>query len=220
MNKIICFFLCICTLNAQQIHVLFTSALINRQYELRKEEYIKSVQQFRSLGFDPWIIEATNINASFYDEITNRVLYPNKNNLALRNKGVNELASLRESFSKLPFDDDDIVIKVTGRYFLKDSYFIDQIKATQSDYDVWGLFGKHFVDKGHLVTGCFAMRWKQYKEVMESIDLVMAEVDYIAVEKLIAESIGRRNLRVNYLTDLHLDARVFFNEGDATFYEF
>lgn len=220
MNKVLVFLFCFISIHAEQIHVLFTSALIDRQYERRKDEYLVSIGQLRSLGFDPWVIEATNIHSSFYDQVTQRVLYPNQNNLALRNKGVNELASIRECFSKLPFDDDDIVIKITGRYFLKDNSFIEEIKATQSMYDVWGLYGKHFVGKNHLVTGCFAMRWKVFKEVMGSIDLIKAEVDYISVEQLIAEQIEQRQLRLKRVNDLHLTARVFFGETDAQLLEF
>lgn len=118
--KSLIFFLCFnCYLySSPQIYVLYTSALLPKQFELRKQEYLKSFYTLISYGYEPWIIESTNIDNSFFDEISNRVLYPQKNVLSLRNKGVNEVMSIRASIPLLPFEDNDIVIKLTGRYLL------------------------------------------------------------------------------------------------------
>jgi hypothetical protein len=204
----------------EQIHVIYTSALIPKQFEQRKQEYLKSFYQLKAFGFEPWIIEATKINSSFFDQITNQVLYPQTNDLTLRNKGVNETMSMRASLPYLHFADDDIVLKMTGRYFIKDRFFIDSIQATSSDYDVWGCFGKNFVGKGHLFTGCFAMRWKYLKKIISEMDLEVAEKDYIAVEKLIGDFIHENQLRVNYFSDLHVLARIFFSGEDSLDFEF
>src|SRR5579871_6172774 len=93
-----------------QIHIIMTSALIDAQYEWRKHEYLTAINAVKSYGFEPWILEATHIISSFFDEVSNRVLYTQVNDLSLRNKGVNETMAIRASLPYLPFDDEDIVI--------------------------------------------------------------------------------------------------------------
>jgi len=212
--------LCVSTHLSAKIHALFTSALLETQFEERKEEYIRNISQFRSFGLDPWIIEAMHVNSSFFDEITTQVLYPQKNNAALRNKGVNETMSIRASLPFLPFEDEDIVVKVTGRYFLKDDSFLKYIESTSDDFDVWGVFGRHYNQPGDLFTGCFAMRWKYLKQIISEMDLEKAEIDYIAVEILFGRFIRDNHLRVKEMDSLHVKARVFYDGCNATYYDF
>ena len=82
-----------CQLCFAEIHVIYTSALLPAKFELRKEEYLASLAQLRSYGLEPWIIEATNIHSSFFDELLTQVLYPQRHIEGLRNKGVNETLS-------------------------------------------------------------------------------------------------------------------------------
>jgi hypothetical protein len=193
-----------------QVHILMTSALIPLQYEQRKQEYLKSFNIIRLFGFDPWIIESTNIDHSFFDQISNKVIYPQKNNLLLSNKGVNETMSLRASLSLLPFKDEDIVIKLTGRYFLYKRFFINLIKKNLTNYDAFVCYGKHFVSKEHIFTGCFAMRWDYFKKIILEMDLEKAEKDYIPVEKIFADFIEENSLRIKKVDHLYMFARIFY----------
>ena len=208
-----------------QIHILFTSALISEQFDQRKEEYITSFQQLRSFGLDPWIIEATNTDRSFFDELSIRVLYPQVNKDSISNKGFNEMHSLFACLPYLDFDDNDIVIKITGRYLLKDRHFIDTIEQTLSDYDVWGTYGKNFVTTRHLFTGCIAMRWRDLKHWISDVERIFAALHSTApprlgIEELSSEFIRRRRPRFYQMDSLHLSSRVFFNGGDEiTTYE-
>lgn len=205
---------------AGQIQMICTSALIENQFERRKLEYLSSLLQIRSLGFEPWVIECRNIGSSFFDDVTKQILYPQAHNDWLKNKGVNEALGIYQSVPCLPFDDEDIVIKLTGRYFLKDSHFIKLIESTQERFDVWGIFsGKHFVSPGHLMTGCFAMRWKHFKKMLEDLDYLQIELDSLPIEQVFADYIRENRLRVYPLCELHLWARVFYS-GDAIEYEF
>jgi len=198
-----------------EVHVLMTGAVISLQYEARKQEYLTSFFSLQSYGIEPWIIIATNMHASFFDELSHQVLYPQKNNLSIRNKGVNEAMSLRASIPHLPFADDDIVIKLTGRYCLHKRSLLDLIETSSNDYDVWGIFGKHFVSPDHLFTGCFAMRWKYLKKMLSEMDCVAAEIDYLPVEKLFAEFIDKEELRVKKIDTMYVRARIFFS-GEGT----
>jgi len=194
-----------------QVHVIMTSAILNLDYERRKQEYIRSINSIKSYGIEPWIIEATNIDHSFFDEISTQVLYPQVNNLSIGNKGVNETMSIKTSIPYLPFDDEDIVIKLTGRYWLYSREFIDIIESTCKDYDAYVCFGKHFVGKKHIFTGCFALRWKHYKKIIDEMDFERAEKDWLPIEMLFADAIQNHHLRIKVVDPLHVNARIFFD---------
>ena len=214
--QLIAFFLVFVPSLFSQIHVMMTSAIIPMQYEWRKMEYLTGFNAIKSYGFDPWIIEATHITSSFFDEVSNRVLYPQTNDLSLNNKGVNETMSMRASLPYLPFDDEDIVIKLTGRYHLYSRAFIDTIEANANDFDAFVCWGKHFVSPGHIFTGCFAMRWKYLKKIISEMDFVSAERDIIAVESIFADFIRSNHLRVKTVDPVHVKARIFYHgEGVA-----
>lgn len=206
------------SLTGHQIHVVLTSALISNEFDLRKEEYVNCVNRWKSYEFEPWIIEATNISSSFFDALSPQVLYPQVHKSPLRNKGVNEISSFRASLPYLPFEDDDIVIKMTGRYLLQSPSFLNTIRETLDEYDVWGVFGKHFNEKNDLFTGCFAMRWKHLKQIIEEMDLERAEQECVAIEILFGQWIKNQKLRVNALDCLHVRARIFICEEN--YYEF
>ena len=201
-----------------KIHLIFTSAILKDQFDLRRDEYLKSLQKLRSFGIEPWIIEATNISASFFDHVSNQVFYPQQHDYSASNKGINETVSIFATIPFLDFDDEDIVVKCTGRYFFHDSHFFDMIRKTAADYDAWGIYGKNFVSSNHLFTGCFAMRWKYYKQYIETLTqhfTVVADRSSggIGVEQLSADFIAHHHLRFYQLDSLHLTARVFFGGG-------
>lgn len=191
-----------------EVHVMYTSALISNDYDKRKEEYLASIEAMRSYGYEPWIIEATNINSSFYDQLTDQIFYPQKNDSSLRNKGVNETMCMRGTLEHLPFQDEDIVVKLTGRYLLYKRDFLTLIENSESEYDAYVSYGKHFVGSDHIFTGCFAMRWKYFRKIIEELDVERAEREYISVEQLFAEFIRDNNLRVKVVDPLNVIARV------------
>jgi|SRR5579862_4787806 len=211
LSSLCLFFLIFASSLYSQIHVIMTSAVIPHQYEWRKMEYLTGFNAIKSYGFNPWIIEATKVTSTFYDEISNQVLYPQTNDLSLRNKGVNETMSMRASLPYLPFEDDDIVIKLTGRYHLYSREFIHIIEANANDYDAFVCWGKHFVTRGHVFTGCFAMRWKYFKKIISEMNLENAERQMIPVEYLFAEFIRQNNLKTKEIDPLHVRARIFYS---------
>jgi len=202
--------LCTCHLFSQ-IHVMVTSAQIPLHYEERRGEYLACLNALKLYGFDPWIIEATNINSSFFDEISHRVLYPNRHNDAFRNKGVNELMSMRASLPFLPFEDDDVVVKLTGRYYLYDRTFFDIIKENDSEYDAFVCYGKNFVSLEHIFTGCFAIRWKYFKKFISEMDCDQAERDYVPVERIYAEFIEANHIHTIIVDPLNVIAKIYYN---------
>ncbi len=166
----------------------------------------------RNFGLDPWIIEATNIQHSFYEELTKKICYPQKNNLSFKNIGVNEALSLKHSLHCLPFSDDDMIVKITGRYVLYDSFLIDLIK-TNTGFDSY----IKWMDN-QVFTGCFALKWKHFKKFINNLDMKQMEKNMINLEQKLAEFIIKENLLYYPLDKLHIKARIYGNgQGNITY---
>jgi len=206
-----------------EVHVIFTSALIKDCFEERKEEYLKSIQRLRSYGKDPWIIEATNVNHSFFDRISSRVLYPQVHDSTYKNKGCNELLSMRAAANQLPFEEEDVVIKITGRYFLYRPDFIKTI-MDQPEYDV---YVKQWPKKGMtanpilqrdvretIFTGCFAMKWRHFKDMLDSINEKNLEKEMKCIEEAVAEYIQERQLNMLAVEKIFMVAKIFGFGGE------
>ena len=106
------------------MRVIFTSAIIDEYYEERKLEYLDSYNKL--LEFfkkdDIFIVECFLNEKSFLEEYQD-VFYSNANNVYIRNKGVKEALSLIKFIESNDIDDDEIIIKHTGRYkFISISY--------------------------------------------------------------------------------------------------
>lgn len=192
------------------VHIIMTSALIDTDYERRKQEYIRGVTTIQSYGIEPWIIESMPITSSFFDALSNQVLYPQTNNPSLTNKGVKELMSIRACLPYLPFNDEDLIIKLTGRYWLYERTFIDTVQA--GDYDAYVYFGKYFLMQHQIFTGCFALRWKYFKQFVQEADLEKAEKETIDFETMLPDFIRDHNLRMQIVDPLYVEARIFFDQ--------
>ncbi|HSX26199.1 MAG TPA: hypothetical protein VLE89_04240 [Chlamydiales bacterium] len=192
------------SLLSAEIHVIYTSALIPRNFPARKGEYLRSFNALKNYGFDPWIIEATHIDHSFYNDISNRVLYPHQNKY-MHNLGANELLSIRTCFPHFSFADEDVVVKLTGRYWLFQPTLFKIIRENP-DYDVY--IKKWFGNGWFEFTGCFAMKWKHFKKMFEAANPDSMNNDRIAIEEILAKYIIENNLHALVLEKLDVLARI------------
>lgn len=194
----------------RKVHIICTAALIDDDYEIRKNEYLTSLEILRNYGYhNPYIIESINENPpTFLNDYSKNVLYPNVNNPNLRNKGVNEAKSIAESFKRLSFHDDDMIIKITGRYFFKSDKFL-KIVEEHPNIDA---FVKLAPD-GQVYTGCFAMRYKYFKEMLNYFDYEKMEREMINIEQEVADYIQRitkpKKVQVMHVAELGIVANIF-----------
>lgn len=187
------------------IQVIYTSAVIFNEFKERRKEYLLSLEALRSYQLEPWIIEATNVSHSFFDRESTQVLYPKQHDSKYSDKGINEILSIKACLSKLEFSDDDIVIKITGRYWLYDSLFIDTILQNPG-YDV---YVKDWKDLDKVVfTGCFAMKWKCFKNYIENIDTEHMHRTGQIVEGVLAEFIKQDSIRTLKIEKIGMIARI------------
>ncbi len=195
-----------------QIRIICTSAIIPEHYEMRREEYTRSLQRLKNYPYELYVFEACHRSSPpFLEKLTPHVFYSNVNNPSLRNKGVNEAASLIEGFKYYRFNDEDMIVKLTGRYHLFNDHFLKIIEShPEGDVFVKG-------DKNHLrshekiFSGCFAMRHRFFKQMLAEMDLVKMEKEMIDIEKEIAHFIQQledQGAHVVYVDKLGVAANI------------
>ena len=137
-----------------QIKIMCTSALIPVNYDMRKEEYHRSFKKIRQYGYEPYIVEAFHCGTpSYLEEYSNHVFYSCLHNNNLSNKGVNEAVSMIECLRHFKFNDNQMIVKLTGRYLLESPEFLRLIENNpEIDMFVKCLTAKEHWD--YALTGC------------------------------------------------------------------
>ncbi len=155
------------------IYLIITTSIVNKigivNYEHRKNRYMDSIKT--TLSFidqtiiKPIIVE-NNLNHSYLNELDCDVLYTNNNKYNFKEKAVNELLDIKSVIHKYDIKDDDIIIKLTGRYkLLKDTF----LKIVINHLDKYDAFVKFFnvctqqYVYDDCVLGLFAIKCKYLK---------------------------------------------------------
>jgi len=84
-----------------------------------------------------------------------------------KHKGENELLDIKEVINQYNIKDEDIIIKLTGRYKLLNLNFINFVKNNINDYDAFVKFFNVCTKKymfNDCVLGLFAVKCKYLKE--------------------------------------------------------
>jgi hypothetical protein len=171
--------------------ILFTTALIEDFYEIRKKEYIDSFEISKSL------IGVDNINIlecfvdkqeTFLNDLTENIYFSNTN-IPARNKGVKEALAIKKFFEECDYNDDDIVIKQTGRYKFTSDLFFENIDKT---VDANVLFGEN----NYCFFGVFSLKFKYFKNFINNLDFSYMENNMVCIEKLLSDYIIHENLTV------------------------
>lgn len=180
------FFLIIPTILQSKVKILYTAAIIPQHYEMRKNEYIHSIKTLHAFGYDPYIVESINKHGpTFFDEYTQRICYAGTNNPTLKNKGVNEFVSIKKAFEIFQFDDDDMIVKMSGRCYFASNMFLRHIEKNLH-IDAFVKYDRN----RQVFTGCFALRARYFKELLDTIDFVSAERHMINLERIVADHIA------------------------------
>jgi hypothetical protein len=199
-----------------QTHLVLTAALTQSYSDFRKKQYISTCKQLVTLGYTKdnfYIVEALNKKGpTFLDAYCNNVFYATTNNASLRNKGINEALTLNEALYYFNFDDDDIIIKMTGRYFPLSDYFFNLIK-NNLDYDAFFFL----TPSGDFTTLAFAMRCKYLKEMYQALDYALIEGVNMCIETAVSNWIKHMiaNKTIRFYAVDKLNIRVEL-DGSAT----
>jgi len=137
----------------------------------RKNRYIECIQSLLALinndiSIKPIIVENNGYEATYLDELNCDVVYTNNNIYNFRHKGVNELMDIKKVIQQYNINDDDMIIKLTGRYNILNSNFIDTVKTNIDTYDAFlKFFNVCTLQYMHddCVLGLFAIKCKYLK---------------------------------------------------------
>jgi hypothetical protein len=210
----VCIFHALCPLDLfcySHIPVIYTAAVLEKSYEMRKKEYLHALEVLEKFGVAPYILESCQAG-SFFDETTAAVFYTKTNNYSLRNKGVNEAKALLCGLPQLGLDPDQIVVKITGRYFFTEPTLFDLI----DQYPEIDAFVKRPLNSLSTFTGCFALRSRLLHQFLLGLDFQKMEKEMINIEDELTRFLERNpNIRVLNIDTLDVTANIF-GEGKCS----
>ena len=157
------------------IYIIITTSINNKEGVQdkvhRQNRYIESINHLlklinNDLNIKPIIVENNGVRQTFLDDLKCDVCYTNNNIIDYTHKGENELLDIKEVINQYNMKDDDIIIKLTGRYKLLNLDFINLVKTT-INYDAFVKFFNvctlnYMFDD--CVLGLFAIKCKYLKE--------------------------------------------------------
>ena len=158
------------------IYLIITTCIKNKHgiqnNDSRKNRYINCIQQTLSLlqkqnsSIIPIIVENNGLRQTYLDVFDCDILYTNHNQKKNKYKGVNELLDIKEVISHYQIQDDDMIIKLTGRYKLFDLSFISLIESNSNKHAFIKFFDVYSQQykQDDCILGLFAIKCKYLKE--------------------------------------------------------
>lgn len=170
--------------------ILFTSAIIEQNFEERKEEYLKSLTFLKENGLvdSIQIIETVLESDSFFEQLGYKIFYSKTHKPNLKNKGVKEILALKSYLQNAELSDNEMLIKITGRYKFLDTFFLKTVNNDKFDF-------YYLPVKNQVFFGCIAMRKKYFVELINSIDLNVMEKYMINIESKTYEYLQQKSFK-------------------------
>ena len=174
------------------IYIIITSSIINGNpdlkydYNTRRNEYIqgitKLIQRCKGKPYKLVIVENSSllikkrftfeVNKTFLEDFQIPVIYTRNNAYNIQNYGTKELMDIKTVIDKLAINDDDFIVKMTGRYILYDHCpFFDEVdKLENTKYSAIIRFGSYMNfekerEKDNCITGLIGLKCKYVKEL-------------------------------------------------------
>lgn len=185
------------------IKIVCTAALTSRNYEERKQQYIKSLSLLNYYALDPYFIESLAHGPTFLDEYCNHVCYTQSNDASLVNYGINEVVALQIGLKHFNFDPETIIIKLTGRYPLESDEFV---RYVENNFDADAIV-KTWDEGTYACTGLFAMRLNYFLDFLNHhVNYQIMEEYLIPLEYYFAtyiSKIEREGAKIVYLPKMY-----------------
>ena len=160
------------------IYLIITTSISNQlgvdYYKVRKDRYLYAIAEtlkYVPPSVQPIIVENNGYDSTFLDNFQHAgkkvpVLYTKNNSVAANSKGVNEMMDIQAVIRRFSIQDNDIVVKLTGRYRLLSTLFLEQLLKEEKEYDAWvKFFGACSLryENYDCILGCYAIRAKFLK---------------------------------------------------------
>lgn len=160
------------------IYIIVTTSIQNRigvkNQGHRDARYKECIGTLVSLiandpEFKVILVENNGYRDTYLTDFGCDVVYTGHNNTRYPHKGVNELLDILYVIRKYNIQDDDTIIKMTGRYRLLDPTFLELVKHKHNSYDAFVKFFnvctlKYLYDD--CVLGLFACKCKYIRNFM------------------------------------------------------
>jgi len=168
------------------IYFLVTTSLYN-DCPIRKERYLNSIHTLKEAvrvaniqNYKIIIIENNGARPTYLDDLGCDVYYTNNNSLPVKNIGYKELQDVLDCIQHYGIQDDDFIVKMTGRYtFDDDSEFLNSLtKINTTGYDCIIRYGPYFDERQSngiviphdCITGLIGMRCRYVKQIEKPND--------------------------------------------------
>ena len=184
----------------------------------RENRYTECIKQLLELvknvdGIHPIIVENNGKRETFLDHLGCDVLYTDNNLCNFHHKGGNELLDIQSVINHYSIDDNDTVIKLTGRYKVLSLDFIKLVMMGCHKIDAFAKFfdvcGRGYSDdREYCALGMLAMKCKYLKnftyayrespetEIAKHITTNIDDSKILAVRKLALECCFADDLRL------------------------
>lgn len=176
-----------------KIIIAISTAIINDNLSVedRLKEYAECFDIIKNLGYEFHIVETAVEKSDFLEGYSKNVFYTNVNG-SYNNRGTNYVNAFRKFLNESDFEDDDIIIHITGRYPLTDDSFF--VKCLSLDSDKVGCFKKDPHNQFYLFL--YGMRFKNLKNVLNSIDVDYMEKNMINLEMIFSQKINHESVEL------------------------
>ena len=180
------------------IYFLVTTSVFNA-CEIRKEQYSRGITKLKNVlrstnlsDYKIIVVENNGARKTYLDDLGCEIYYSDNNKLQTENKGYKELKDVVECIKHYNINDNDFIVKMTGRYILQQgSKFIDQLtKINKTRYECiirYGSFYRpvnyHYVDD--CITGLIGMRCSHIKRIAFPAEDAAVEREWARATKLI-----------------------------------
>jgi hypothetical protein len=193
------------------IYLIITISIHNKagivDAEGRRIRYLDSIRSSLKViaqypTIKPIIVENNGLTSSYLDDLQCDVVYTDNNKRVYSHKGVNELYDIQHVIKQYNIGDDDMIIKLTGRYKLLGDVFLKTVINASENYDAFIKFfnvcTKRYMHDD-CVLGLLAVRCKFLKEFSYKCD----RSPECEIARLAREQIEQH--RLMEITDLQLE---------------
>jgi len=176
-----------------KIIIAISTAIINDNLSVedRIREYTECFDIIKKLGYEFHIVETVVEKSEFLEGYSKNVFYTNVNGSYI-NRGTNYVNSFKKFLNESNFEDNDIIIHITGRYPLTDDSFF--IRCLNLDSNKIGCFKKDSHSQFYLFL--YGMRFKNLKSTLNSIDVDYMEKNMINLEMIFSQKINHESVEL------------------------
>lgn len=146
-------------------------------YKLRNEQYTSCIPEIlefaKEINARCFLLENNGKRDTVLDLMGCDVLYTNNNFLNTQSKGIKEIVDIYEAIHTLNIPDDELIVKVTGRYKLDtNGSFCKELRTYNSETTDcivrYGWYGDTSDESPHedCLTGLIAMKCKYIKQIL------------------------------------------------------